>query len=1146
VKKNFYILLFLLACAAKVAAVSAFPGSVKITQPDGSTISVIQKGDEHIHWMESPDGITLMRNNNGYITYATKDERGNMVASDVIAQDISKRPARVKSFLSAQINKVFFSQAQLDSVRFRSKMASPATQQQKSSAAPSGTVKILVVLMSFKDIAFTKTTADFNNLFNQTGYNTNNNQSSVKEYFEANSYGKFSMTFDVKGPYVASNNRAYYGKDVGGTAGNDQRPDSLVQEAVRAIHTSDPSFSFAGYRAISVIFAGNGQEFTGITTDAIWSHQNDFNPPSYCSINHYLCTPELYANSTNITCTMGVLCHELNHVIGAPDYYDVNYDNSGDGDYPGTGVWDLMAGGSWNSIGSHYYGTCPPNLTLYQKYRYGWITPTTLTAPATISNMAANGTKGEAYIITTPTQGEYYLLENRQQSGYDSSLPGHGLMIYHIAKYADDLFYNLNTTAPQKVYPVCASATENPSSTVASYGNINSGGCPFPGTSAKTSFTDSTTPSTKAWNGSDCLKPITDIAESGGRISFSFMKNQIVAPAPLNLSGTVNASDLTLSWNRPANIPVLAYTTKEQHWDGGSLQASLAANSPETWSCGQIYSADSLKQYVGKKWAGIKFMPTDYNATNYFIELYKITSVSGSNISATQLQSQAISGVTADTWNEFLFTTPITIQSGINYGVAVKYTTSKGYTLSVDRGPQVRTAGSYNYGAFFGSSPDFVLLDNNSYDYNFCVRGLINLDNPISYNVYYNNTLIGKSDTLVYSVSAARQGSYCVKTVNNGIVGSAACLNYTTSYAVTTAANNATRGTMSGAGNYIPGSTCILIANANPGYLFSNWTENGTIYSRQPTDTLLVNSNHDFIANFVVDNSKHAVTATVTPTAGGSVTGAGIFTDGSSCTLTATANTGYSFINWTNNGTIVSSNASYTFVVNANTDLTANFAINSYAITTTANPSAGGTVTGTGTYIYGSNCTATATPATGYSFSGWTENGTVISTNSSYTFTVGSARTLTALFTINHYTVSATSFPTTGGSIDGTGTYDYGTSCTLTAVPSSGSNFAYWTENGSIVSQSAKYTLSIISNHTLAAYFTSSSPLVYNYDKSSGHVITPQVIGLDNGAKIYVYSQDGTLFKTITNTGYNTAIELPQGVWIIKAGSKATKVIVTN
>jgi M6 family metalloprotease-like protein len=1146
VKKNFHILLLLLACAVEAGAVSAFPGSVKVTQPDGTTISVVQKGDEHLHWMESPDGITLMRNSNGYITYATKDERGNMVASDVIAQDISKRPAKVKSFLSAQPQKVFFSQAQLDSVRFRSKTASPTVQRQNSSAAPSGTVKILVVLMSFKDIAFTKTTADFNNLFNQTGYNTNNNQSSVKEYFEANSYGKFSMTFDVKGPYVASNNRAYYGKNTGGIAGNDQHADSLVQEAIRAIHTNDPSFSFAGYSAISVIFAGNGEEVAGITTDAIWSHQGDFDPPSYCQISHYLCTPELYANTTNVICTMGVLCHELNHVIGAPDYYDTNYDNTGDGDYPGTGVWDLMASGSWNSIGSNYYGTCPPNLTLYQKYRYGWITPTTLASPTTISNMTANGTKGEAYIITTPTHGEYYLLENRQQSGYDSSLPGHGLMIYHIAKYADDIFYNLNTTAPQKVYPVCASATGNPSSIVSSYGNINSGGCPFPGTSVKTSFTDSTTPSAKAWSGSNNLKPITDIAESGGKISFSFMKNQPAAPTPLNLSGTIKESNLTLSWNKPANIPALVDTIKEQHWDGRSLQNTLISNSSETWSCGQVYSADSLKQYVGKKWVGIKFMPEDNKATNYFIELYKITSVSGDNVSATQLQSQAISGVTADAWNEFKFTTPITIQSGINYGVAVKYTTPNGYTLSVDRGPQIRTAGGYNCGAFYGNSPSFTLLDNTSFDYNFCVRGTIALDNPISYNVYYDNTLIGKSDTLAYSVPAASQGTYCIKTVNNGIEGTGACINYTTSYAVTTTANSAERGTVSGAGNYIPGSACVLTANANPGYLFTNWTENGTIYSTQSTDTLLVNSNHDFIANFAIDNSKHGVTVTVNPPAGGSVTGAGIYADGASCTLTATANTGYSFINWSNNGTIVSANASYTFVVNANTDLTANFAINSYAITTTSNPSAGGTVSGAGTYTYGANCTVTATPATGYSFTGWTENGTVVSSNSSYTFTVGSTRALTALFTISHYTVSATSFPAAGGSIDGTGTYDYGTSCTLTAVPSTGSTFAYWMENGTIVSQLAKYTIPIISDHTLAAYFTSSSPIIYNYDKSSGHVITPQVIGLDNGAKIYVYSQDGMLFKTITNTGYNTAIELPQGIWIIKAGSKATKVIVTN
>ena len=1146
-KKNYYILLLLLffLCTIKVAAVSAFPGSVKITQPDGTTISVVQKGDERIHWLETTDGVTLMRSSNGYITYATKDAQGNMVASDVIAQDASTRPAKVKSFLSAQTSKVFFSQAQLDSALLRSKTSSLG-QKQNSAAVPSGTVKILVILMSFKDVSFTKTTADFNNLFNQTGYNTNNNQSSVKEYFEANSYGKFSMTFDVKGPYVAANNRSYYGKNVGGTTGNDQDPDSLVKEAIKAIHTSDPSFSFADYSAISVIFAGNGEEFAGVTSDAIWSHQNDFTPPSYCPITHYLCTPEFYANSTSITCTMGVLCHELNHVLGAPDYYDTNYDNTGDGDYIGNGIWDLMATGSWNTIGSNYYGTCPPNLTLYQKYRYGWITPTTLTLPTTVSNMVANGTKGEAYIITTPTQGEYYLLENRQQSGYDSSLPGHGLMIYHIAKYADDLFYNLNTTAPQKVYPVCASATGNPSSTVSSYGNINSSGCSFPGSSGKTSFTDTTTPSAKAWNGSNCLKPITDIVESNGKISFSFMKNQSVAPAPLNLTGTINASNLVLSWNKPTNIPVISDTIREQHWDRSSLQSALIANSNETWSCGQTYSADSLKQYVGKKWNGIKFLPIDASASNYSIELYQVASVSGNTMTATLLQTQSISGVTANAWNEFKFTNPVTIQSGVNYGVAVKFTSPLGYTLSVDQGSQIRTANGYNCGAFYGTSPSFALLNNTAFDYNFNVRGMINLDSPISYNVYYNNALIGKSDTLAYSVPSASHGIYCIKTVNNGIEGPATCINYTTSYTVTTTANNATRGTVSGAGNYLPGSACILKAKANEGYLFVNWTENGNIVYTLPTDTITVNGNHDFIANFAIDSNQLTISATANPSTGGSVSGAGVYTKGSNCTLKATANTGYSFINWTNYGVIVSSNASYTFTVNSDIALTANFMLNSYSITATPSAIAGGTVTGAGLYVYGSNCTVTATPATGYTFTEWTENGVVVSTSPSYSFVVGSAHSLTAVFTINRYTVSATSFPTSGGTITGTGTYDYGTNCILKAVSSIGSTFAYWSENGSIVSRSAQYTISVVDNRDLVANFTSLSPTIYNYDKSSGHIMAPQIVGLDNGAKIYVYFPDGRLFKSITNNSYSTSIDLPQGVWVIKAGAKTTKVIVTN
>ena len=768
-KKSLYTLLFLLVCAYKVAAVSAFPYPVTITQPDGSSVTVIQKGDEHVHWMETTDGITLLRNSKGFVTYATTDDKGNMVASDVVAQDADARPAKVKSFLSAQSQKVFFSQLQLDSLQ--RKVATINNQRQNSAALPTGTGKILVILMGYSDIPFSKTTSDFNNMFNQAGYNVNNNKSSVNEFFTATSYGKFTYTFDVKGPYTAKNNRAYYGKDIG-TAGNDQHPDSLVQEAIRAVHTENPSFSFSGYSAINVIFAGNGQEFTGVSTDAIWSHQSDITPPSYCPVSHYLCTAELYSNTTSTMNTMGVLCHELTHVIGAPDYYDTNYNNTGDGTYVGTGQWDLMADGSWNRVGTNLYGTCPPNMTMYQKERFGWVTPTLLTAPTTVSDMAANGTAATAYRFNTSTPGEYYLLENRQQSGYDSSLPGHGLIIYHVAKYADDLYYDLNITAPQKMYPVCASATTNPSTTAASYGTINSGGCPFPGTSSKTSFTDSTTPYAKSWSGENNYKPVTGISENttSGTISFNFMSGVDVAPAPLNLQGTTSITGYALTWNAPSNLPVLADTIVEQHWDGASVEGVLSTGTAGTLSCEQVFSIASLTSYVGKKWTGVKFFPTDASATSYHIQIYDMTT------SGSVLSDQSISGVTANVWNEFSFSNPLTIQANKNYGIAVQYTSPTGTTLSVDRGPKTESNG--NYGALLVESGKFYTIGANN-DYNFNVRGLINIGSAVSYNVYQNGTKIANVSSPNYTVFPATTGTYCVKTVNNGTEGTqSACIDY--------------------------------------------------------------------------------------------------------------------------------------------------------------------------------------------------------------------------------------------------------------------------------------------------------------------------------------------------------------------------------
>ena len=180
--------------------------------------------------------------------------------------------------------------------------------------------------------------------------------------------------------------------------------------------------------------------------------------------------------------------------------------------------------------------------------------------------------------------------------------------------------------------------------------------------------------------------------------------------------------------------------------------------------------------------------------------------------------------------------------------------------------------------------------------------------------------------------------------------------------------------------------------------------------------------------------ATYTVTATANPAVGGTVSGGGTFTSGQSCTVSATANTGYTFVNWTENGTPVSTQANYTFTVEGNRNLVANFSINSYTITASANPGNGGSVSGAGDYNYGASCTLTATAATGYTFTNWTENGTPVSTQANYTFNVTGNRTLVANFSINSYTITASANPVNGGTVSGAGSYNYGASCTLTAT----------------------------------------------------------------------------------------------------------------
>ena len=143
---------------------------------------------------------------------------------------------------------------------------------------------------------------------------------------------------------------------------------------------------------------------------------------------------------------------------------------------------------------------------------------------------------------------------------------------------------------------------------------------------------------------------------------------------------------------------------------------------------------------------------------------------------------------------------------------------------------------------------------------------------------------------------------------------------------------------------------------------------------------------------------NYTISATANPTAGGSVSGAGTYPRNTTCTLTATANSGYTFVNWTRNGSVVSTNATYSFQVTGNASFVANFTQNSYTVTATANPTEGGSIAGTGTYNHGTTVILRATANEGYNFNNWTENGAVVSTEANYNFVITSNRNLVANF----------------------------------------------------------------------------------------------------------------------------------------------------
>lgn len=157
----------------------------------------------------------------------------------------------------------------------------------------------------------------------------------------------------------------------------------------------------------------------------------------------------------------------------------------------------------------------------------------------------------------------------------------------------------------------------------------------------------------------------------------------------------------------------------------------------------------------------------------------------------------------------------------------------------------------------------------------------------------------------------------------------------------------------------------------------------------------------------------------------------------------------------------------------------------SYEVGLSTAPAEGGTVVGGGTYEYGESVTVTATPAVGYEFANWTDDGEVVSADAEYTFNVRGNRTLVANFVLKSYSITVSAEPAQGGSVTGAGSYTHGDSVTVAAIPAEGYEFANWTEGEEVVSTDAEYTFNAWANRELVANFVIAPTLLYPEDKAS-------------------------------------------------------------
>ena len=287
---------------------------------------------------------------------------------------------------------------------------------------PDRLYRVPVILVEFSDRQFSMENpcAFYDRIFNEMGHNLGNGPGCVADYFREQSGGLLNMKFDVVGPIRLESSckggSQNYGTNLFRNAA--LKADSLLNYA---------EYDWDGRGSVTqvvFVYAGyGGNESSSKSTGCIWPNTSSF---SYfiadgTSVRHYTASAELW--SSEQLCGIGTICHEFSHCLGLPDIYP-----TAGSEFSVLDEWDLMDGGNYSDK-----GWCPPNYTVHEKELLGWFSAKELYVTQSISGLSPLSMGGDAFRITNDGEpDEYYLLENRQQKGWDSFIPGHGLTIIHV------------------------------------------------------------------------------------------------------------------------------------------------------------------------------------------------------------------------------------------------------------------------------------------------------------------------------------------------------------------------------------------------------------------------------------------------------------------------------------------------------------------------------------------------------------------------------------------------------------------------------------------------------------------------------------------------------------------------------------------